>query len=178
MDSENKRSSCLVVALVNMRAKPFSLAAGMVLHAVWKVTVCWSAISTFLIGLLLITGQLKESPFLLILVFRCSVSPQILIFKPEIFLAGELEHALNCLSLNEGLWLWWTETFWPFMIAFAASLELLNEWKFYNRVTVPTDKCLFWACSLCQTTKMLWSCVTLALWLDASLIHVLQNKHI
>lgn len=103
---------------------------------------------------------------------------QILIFKPQIFLAGELECTLNCLSLNEGLWLWSMDAFWPLMIALAASPGLLNEWKFYNRVTEPTDKCLFWACSFCQTTKMLWSCVTLALWLDASLIHVLQNKHI
>lgn len=123
--------------------KTLFLAAGMLLHAVWKATVCWSAISPFLIGLLQMTGQIYEFPFLLILVFRCSVSLQILIFKPQIFLAGELECTLNCLSLNEGLWLWWTDAFWPFMIALAASLELLNEWKFSNKVTVPTDKCLF-----------------------------------
>lgn len=127
----------------NYEGKTLSLAAGMVLHAVWKVTVCCSAISTFLIGLLLMTGRLWESPSFQILVFRCSVSLQILVFKPQIFLARELECTLNCPSLNEGLWLWWTDAFWPFMIALSASLELLNEWKFYNRVTVPTDKSLF-----------------------------------
>lgn len=38
--------------------KTLSLAAGVVSHAEWKVVVCWSAISPFIIGLLLMTGQL------------------------------------------------------------------------------------------------------------------------
>jgi len=35
------------------------------------------------------------------------------------------------------------DALWPFTIDLAASLELLNKWKLFERETVPTGKRLF-----------------------------------